>query len=205
MCTVTAAIIGAVAGGLWQGYSAQQQAKAQARAEEQQAVNADRNAQNMAQRAEENAQNVARETEQKRRQMLARAHSQTAAVGASGIQGTGSALNVLAQNYADVDYETATNLYNGRQQTEQYLNQQTNYNNEAGQHRNNASSYRAAGRNAMLGGIVNAFTGAASIAASNFSSKSAAVQAGKGGTIGNNYSFDKSGILDWGKPKKTYF
>ena len=204
MCTVTAAVIGAVAGSLWQGYSSQQQAKAQARAEEQQTVNADRNAQNMAQRAEENAQNVARETEQKRRQMLARAHSQTAAVGASGIQGTGSALNVLSQNYANVDYEPATNLYNGRQQTEQYLNQQTNYNNEANQHRQKASDYRAAGRNAMLTGFVNAITGATSIAASNYTGKSAATQAGKGGTIGTRYKFDND-IMTFGKPKKTYF
>ena len=195
MCTVTAAVIGAVAGSLWQGYSSQQQAKAQARAEEQQTVNADRNAQNMAQRAEENAQNVARETEQKRRQMLARAHSQTAAVGASGIQ---------SQNYANVDYETATNLYNGRQQTEQYLNQQTNYNNEANQHRQKASDYRAAGRNAMLTGFVNAITGATSIAASNYTGKSAATQAGKGGTIGTRYKFDND-IMTFGKPKKTYF
>ena len=47
MCTLTASIITAVAGGLWQGYTANQQAKAQARQAEQNAQIADQNAQKL--------------------------------------------------------------------------------------------------------------------------------------------------------------
>lgn len=199
MCDVTTAIIGAIAGSLWQGHNAQRQARAQARAEESNALIADRNAQQMEEKAEQNAQNVAREAEQRRRVMLAKANSQVASVGASGIQSnTGSALNVLSQNFANIDYETGTQLYNGRQQTDQYLNQQTEYNNQAGIHRQNASNYRKAGRNAMLGGIVNAITGGMSLAASNYSAKSAANYGGSKASTANQYTFEKSHILDWG-------
>ena len=57
MCTLTASIITAVAGGLWQGYTANQQAKAQARQAEQNAQIADQNAQKLQEQAEQQAEN----------------------------------------------------------------------------------------------------------------------------------------------------
>lgn len=187
MCTVTAAVIGTLAGGLWQGYQQRQQANAQARAAEAEAArqkqmgdqmmaNANAEQQRAYQQAQANHMNEENEREAKRRML-----SQTVAnTGASNVTMSGSALNVLASNQYMIDKDMAMTGYNNRQKVDEMFNTSTNYFNNGNQYYGNAESYkqaarnyRKAGRRAMWGSLL---TSAFSLAGSLYTPKSAATQ-----------------------------
>lgn len=161
---VTASIIGTLGMAFAQGYAQKQQANAMARQAEANADLQQRNADIMSQNAEKAQQNAeetarvnAQNAENERRKMSLRLGQQKAAIGASGITATGSALNALADSQWDIDYQTATNLYNGRQQVDKIFGQANDFSNQSAQYaysadveRANAKNYRAAGKRAMM-------------------------------------------------------
>lgn len=178
MCTLTASIITAVAGGLWQGYTANQQAKAQARQAEQNAQIADQNAQKLQEQAEQQAENNRINEENKHRQMVGKLARQRVNIAASGLTATGSALNALSDSQVEMEKEMAIDRYNSRQQVDNILQRSTDQVNQANQYKRAAEDYRKAGKWAWINAGLNT---AFSLAGTLYGAKSAAVQ-NAGGT-----------------------
>lgn len=178
MCTLTASIITAVAGGLWQGYTANQQAKAQARQAEQNAQIADQNAQKLQEQAEQQAENNRINEENKHRQMVGKLARQRVNIAAGGLTATGSALNALSDSQVEMEKELAIDRYNSRQQVDNILQRSTDQVNQANQYKRAAEDYRKAGKWAWINAGLNT---AFSLAGTLYGAKSAAVQ-NAGGT-----------------------
>ena len=196
MCTLTASIITAVAGGLWQGYTANQQAKAQARQAEQNAQIADQNAQKLQEQAEQQAENNRINEENKHRQMVGKLARQRVNIAAGGLTATGSALNALSDSQVEMEKELAIDRYNSRQQVDNILQRSTDQVNQANQYKRAAEDYRKAGKWAWINAGVNT---AFSLAGTLYGAKSAAVQnAGGTGSAVRAGGYSANGLWDTG-------
>lgn len=177
MCTIAASIITAVAGGIWQGYTANQQAKAQASQAEANARIAEQNAQKLDDQAMQAAENNRINEQNKRRQMANRMARQRVNVAAAGLSPTGSALNTLADSQVEMERELATDRYNSGQQVTNIFQRSTDQTNTANMYHQQAKDYRRAGRWAWINaGLSTAF----SLAGTLYGAKSAAVQNASG-------------------------
>lgn len=196
MCTLTASIITAVAGGLWQGYTANQQAKAQARQADQNAQIADQNAQKLQEQAEQQAENNRINEENKHRQMVGKLARQRVNIAASGLTATGSALNALSDSQVEMEKEMAIDRYNSRQQVDNILQRSTDQVNQANQYKRAAEDYRKAGKWAWINAGLNT---AFSLAGTLYGAKSAAVQnAGGTGSAVRAGGYSANGVWDTG-------
>lgn len=196
MCTIAASIITAVAGGLWQGYTANQQAKAQASQAEANAKIAEQNAQKLDDQAMQAAENNRINEQNKRRQMVNRMARQRVNVAAAGLSATGSALNTLADSQVEMERELATDRYNSGQQVTNIFQRSTDQTNTANMYHQQAKDYRKAGKWAWINaGLSTAF----SLAGSLYGAKSAAVQnaGGTGGSVRAG-SYSANGSWDVG-------
>ena len=195
MCTITAAIIGAVAGGLWQGYTASQQAKAQARQAEANARIAEQNAQKLDEQAQQQAENNRINEENKRRQMRGRIARQQAAIGASGLTASGSALTALADSRYNMEQELAIDRYNARQKVDNIFQSSTDQTNQAGVYHQQAKDYKKAAKWAWINaGLSTAF----SLSSTLYGAKSAAVTQSGGGAA-SSVSYGNYQNTDWNR------
>lgn len=193
MCTIAASIITAVAGGLWQGYTQSQQAKAQARQAEQNAQIADQNALKLQEQAEQQAENNRINEETKRRQMADKKARQRVNIAASGLLATGSAANALADSQVDMEKELAIDRYNARQQVDNIFQRSTDQVNQANQYKQAAKDYRKSAKWAWINaGLSTAF----SLAGSLYKPGSAAAQGGGSSVRAGSYS--ANGTWDFG-------
>ena len=150
MCTVVAAVLGAV-GSLEQGAAAASAAKAQAAAAEQ-------NARIAGMQATDAVKRGGLEEEKARRQMaILRGRQRTMAAAAGLDPDTGSMLDVQDASMREGERDIATSALNHAREAWGYQVQATNY-------RNEAAAARAAGSNAMTGGIFGAGTSLLSLA-----------------------------------------
>ncbi|MBQ8920517.1 MAG: hypothetical protein IJ056_10515 [Acidaminococcaceae bacterium] len=179
MCTIAASIITAVAGGLWQGYTANQQAKAQASQAEANARVAEQNAQKLDEQAQQQAENNRINEENKRRQLAGRIARQQVGIAASGLSATGSALNALSDSQYEMEKELAIDRYNARQQVDNIFQASTDQTNQANMYHQQARDYKKAGKWAWINaGLQTAF----SLSSTLYGAKSAAVRS-VGGTV----------------------
>ena len=137
-------------GGLMQARAQRQQANAQARQAEVNAQIAYKNSEKMQQQAEETAKNNAINQEQKRRQLVKRLGSQRAAVGASGLTMSGTALDLMAESGYEMEREFAIDRYNDRQKVDNIFQGSTDYLNQGDIFKQNAKDYRKAGKRAAM-------------------------------------------------------
>ena len=186
---VVGAIVGTLAMGYFQGKAQQEQYEAMAaqadanrKIEEANAMKADEAAKQQDQVNKINEEN-------ERRKQLLMMGQQRAAIGASGITATGSALNALQDTYTNINTDAGILSYNNRQKTQQLFDQSTEHTQQGLMYGNQADSYRSAGRsamkNAMLGAVFSAVT---PLAGSLYSSNSAAkvgTATASGSGIGN--------------------
>lgn len=153
MCTAVAIGLSAL-GSLMQGYSAQQAAKSQAAAMEQNARIAD-------QQATDTVQRGGREEADIRRNAQRIAGAQRAQAAASGLAlDSGSLTDAAIQSATNASRDVAKNAIN-------HAKEAWGYNMQANNYRAQASAARASGRNAMLGGIINAGTSLLALATPN--------------------------------------
>ena len=151
-------------GGLMQARAQRQQANAQARQAEVNAQIAYQNSEKMQAQAEETAKNNAINQEQKRRQLVKRLGSQQAAVGASGLTMSGSALDLMAESKYEMERELAVDRYNDRQKVDNIFQNSTDYLNQGDIYKQNAKDYRKAGKRAAMNTMLQtAFTLAAGL------------------------------------------
>lgn len=137
-------------GGLMQARAQRQQANAQARQAEVNAQIAYQNAEKLQSQAEETARNNALNQEQKRRQLQKRMGAQRAAVGASGLTMSGSALDLMAESQYEMERELAIDSYNNRQKVDNIFQNSTDYLNQGDIYNQNAKDYRKAGKRAAM-------------------------------------------------------
>lgn len=151
-------------GGLMQARAQREQANAQARQAEVNAQIAYQNSEKMQAQAEETAKNNAINQEQKRRQLVKRLGSQQAAVGASGLTMSGSALDLMAESKYEMERELAVDRYNDRQKVDNIFQNSTDYLNQGDIYKQNAKDYRKAGKRAAMNTMLQtAFTLAAGL------------------------------------------
>lgn len=193
---MTAAIITAVAGGLWQGYTADQQAKAQASQAEKNAKIAEQNAQKLDEQAMQAAENSRINEQNERRRKARNLAWQRVNIAASGLSATGSALNELADSQYEMEKQYALERYNARQKVDNIFQRSTDQTNTANMYHQQAKDYRKAGKWAWINaGLSTAF----SLASSLYTPKSAAVQnAGGTGNAVRAGSFSANGSWDIG-------
>lgn len=207
---VVGAVIGTLAMGYFQGRAQQQhyeamaaQADANRQIEEANAKKADDAAKQQDQVNKINEEN-------ERRKQLLMMGQQRAAIGASGITATGSALNALQDTYTSINTDAGILSYNNRQKTQQLFDQSTEHTQQALAYGNQADSYRSAGRsamrNSMLGAVFSAVTPlAGSLYSSNSAAKVGTATASSSG-IGNiaptqgPWSATSKKIGAWGSP-----
>lgn len=145
------AFIGAtLLGGLMQARAQRQQADAQARQAEVNAQIAYQNAEKLQDQAEETARNNALNQEQKRRQLQKRLGAQQAAVGASGLTMSGTALDLMAESQYEMERELAIDSYNARQKVDNIFQSSTDYLNQGDVYKQNAKDYKKAGKRAAM-------------------------------------------------------
>ena len=193
MCTIAASIITAVVGGIWQGYTANQQAKAQASQAEANARIAEQNAQKLDDQAMQTAENNRINAENRRRQNAAQLAKQELGIAAAGLSPMGSALNALADSQYEMEKEMAVQGYNDRQQVDNIFQRSTDQTNAADMYHQQAKDYRRAGRWAWANGLIGAgMNVVTNLAPGLYGAKSAAVQNAGGAGAGNNYSFDQT-------------
>lgn len=145
------AFIGAtLLGGLMQARAQRQQADAQARQAEVNAQIAYQNAEKLQDQAEETARNNALNQEQKRRQLKKRMGAQQAAVGASGLTMSGTALDLMAESQYEMERELAIDSYNARQKVDNIFQSSTDYLNQGDVYKQNAKDYKKAGKRAAM-------------------------------------------------------
>lgn len=145
------AFIGAILlGGLMQARAQRQQADAQARQAEVNAQIAYQNAEKLQDQAEETARNNALNQEQKRRQLKKRMGAQQAAVGASGLTMSGTALDLMAESQYEMERELAIDSYNARQKVDNIFQNSTDYLNQGDVYKQNAKDYKKAGKRAAM-------------------------------------------------------
>ena len=151
-------------GGLMQARAQRQQANAQARQAEVNAQIAYQNAEKLQSQAEETARNNALNQEQKRRQLQKKMGAQRAAVGASGLTMSGSALDLMAESQYEMERELAIDSYNNRQKVDNIFQNSTDYLNQGDIYNQNAKDYRKAGKRAAMNTMLQtAFTLAAGL------------------------------------------
>lgn len=189
-------VVGAVAATMLGGYL---QGRAQKQAYEQQAAAANANAQiayqnaeQLQEQAETQAQNNALNEEVKRRKINALRGQQRAALGAAGLQATGSALNVMADSAYNAEMDMAIERWNGRQKVDSYFNASNDSYNQGNVYKWNADQYKKAGSKAVMNSMLQS---GLKLAANLYTPKSEAVQ--KAQSFGN----DGSGY-GWGKIPK---
>lgn len=192
MCTIAASIITAVAGGLWQGYTANQQAKAQASQAETNARIAEQNAQKLDEQAMQAAENSRINEQNERRRKARDLARQRVNIAASGLSATGSALNELADSQYEMEKQYAIDRYNARQKVDSIFQRSTDQTNTADMYHQQAKDYRKAGKWAWINaGLSTAF----SLASGLYGAKSAAAQnaGGTGNTVrAGSYSVNGS-------------
>lgn len=171
---VAGMIIGTLGAAWLQGRAAQEQANAAARQAETNAAIQENNARKTDEQARQMDEANKINADNERRRAMARLGQQRAAIAASGLTYTGSAANALADTQFDIDQQTGTTLYNGRQNTDKLRQQSTDYTNQAGIYRKEAGDYRRAGQRAMMTSMLGgAFSLASGLYAGNSSAKMA--------------------------------
>lgn len=178
---VAGMIIGTLGAAWLQGRAAQEQANAAARQAETNAAIQENNAKKTDDQARQMDEANKINAENERRRAMARLGQQRAAIAASGLTYTGSAANALADTQFDIDQQTGTTLYNGRQNTDKLRQQSTDYTNQAGIYRKEAGDYRMAGQRAMMTSLLG---GAFSLASGLYAGNSAAKMGSSGSWSG---------------------
>ncbi|MCQ2282375.1 MAG: hypothetical protein MJZ99_07105 [Bacteroidales bacterium] len=173
-----AAIVGTLALSYMQGRAQQQAYNAQAQQAQANAQFAENNARKTEEAARIQDQNNKRNEEEARRQNLQRMGQQSAAIGASGITATGSALNELIDSRNAIEREADISSYNNRQGVDSMFDKANDYDNTANMHRAQAASYKKAGSNAFRNAIAGGILQSTMLATSLYSSTSAANQSG---------------------------
>lgn len=182
-----AATVGlAVASGLWEGYSAKQQANAQAAQANANAQMAFQNSQKVQEQAEQTAQNNAINEENQRRKMARQQAAAANMVGASGVTNSGSAAAVLADNEYAMAFDLATERYNGRQKVDSLYQNATDYFNQGNVYKDQAKEYKKAGKRAMLAAAIK--TGA-TVATGLYSAHAAKAGSATSGSVGSALNF----------------
>ena len=167
-------------GGLMQARAQRQQANAQARQAEVNAQIAYQNSEKMQAQAEETAKNNALNQEQKRRQLVKRLGAQQAAVGASGLTMSGSALDLMAESGYEMERELAIDRYNDRQKVDNIFQNSTDYLNQGDIYKQNAKDYRKAGKRAAMNTMLQTgFTLAAGLYGANSTGAKTAAEKSK--------------------------
>lgn len=182
-------IISTLAMGYMQGKAQQDQYNAMARQADANAQISELNARKAEEAArEQDKANKINEENEHRRNLLAMSR-QRAAIGASGITATGSALNALQDSRQAIETDAGIQAYSNRQKVQGIFDQSTEQVNARDQYSRQASNYRKAGSaamtNAMLGSVF-------SLAAGLYTPGSAAVKsagsAGGGGSWADMFS-----------------
>lgn len=193
---VVGVAIATLAGGYLQG-------RAQKKAYEQQAATANANAQiayqnaeQLQEQAEVQAKNNALNEEVKRRKVNILKGQQRAALGAAGIQASGSALNVMADSAYNAEMDMAIERWNGRQKVDNYFNASNDSYNQGNVYKWNADQYKKAGNKAIMNSMLQS---GLKLAGSLYTPKSEAVQKANPQSYGN----DGTGY-GWGKVGKDY-
>jgi len=157
-----------VGGTLFGAYSQYQQGKAQQQAANYQADIEDRNAKLAMRQAEDATARGAQEELNLRRQTAKLKGSQIAAIGASGGDLSGSAIDLLTDTAHQSELDAANIRYNSQRERWGYEVQASN-------HRGQANAYRAAASNAKKAGTMGAvgslLTGATSLSNSLYKKK----------------------------------
>ena len=169
-----AAIAGTLALSYMQGRAQQQAYNAQAQQAQANAQIAENNARKAEEQARIQDRNNKMNEEEAHRQNLQRMGRQNAAIGASGITATGSALNELIDSRNAIEREADILSYNNRQGVDATFDKANEYDNTAGMYNAQASSYRNAGKNAFRNSILGGLLQAGTMATSLYSSSSAA-------------------------------
>lgn len=171
---VVAAVVGTLAMSYLNGRAQQKQYNAAAQQAEANAQIAENNARKTEEAARIQDQNNKLNEEEAHRRNLARLGQQRAAIGASGITATGSALNELVDSRAAIEREADITSYNNRQGIDSMLDKSNDYGNQANMYNSQASSYRRAGRTSFTNSIIGGLFQAGTMASSLYSSGSAA-------------------------------
>lgn len=184
---IAGAVIGALGMAFMQGYSQKRQADEAARQAELNANIAKQNAATLDAQAKEQDRINKINEENQRRQLNLKMGEQRAAIGASGIDLSGSAEAALTQTKQNIEMDMGMTAFNNRQKVDSIFNDSTNQTNQELQLRKQAQNYRAAGRqamtNALLGGVF-------SLAGSLYQPTSSAVQASSGSSFGSPLRLD---------------
>lgn len=196
-------IISTLAMGYMQGKAQQDQYNAMARQADANAQISELNARKTEEAArEQDKVNKINEENEHRRNLLAMSR-QRAAIGASGITATGSALNALQDSRQAIETDAGIQAYSNRQKVQGIFDQSTEQVNARDQYYKQARSYRKAGSaamtNAMLGSVF-------SLAAGLYTPGSAAVKsAGSAGggswadmfSVSNPKPFISNNVGSW--------
>ena len=182
-------IISTLAMGYMQGKAQQDQYNAMARQADANAQISELNARKAEEAArEQDKANKINEENEHRRNLLAMSR-QRAAIGASGITATGSALNALQDSRQAIETDAGIQAYSNRQKVQGIFDQSTEQVNARDQYSRQASNYRKAGSaamtNAMLGSVF-------SLAAALYTRGSAAVKSA--GSAGGGSWADMFGV-----------
>ena len=166
-------IVSTLAMGYMQGKAQQDKYNAEARQADANAQISELNARKAEEAArEQDKANKINEENEHRRNLLAMGR-QRAAIGASGITATGSALNALQDSRQAIETDAGIQAYSNRQKVQGIFDQSTEQVNARDQYSRQASNYRKAGSaamtNAMLGSVF-------SLAAGLYTPGSAAVK-----------------------------
>ena len=214
---VAATVAATLLSGYMYGKAAQSQMNAAASQQETQAEIYQKNSEKVAQQAEQESQNNAINMENKRRRLNLMEGQQRAAIGASGIATSGSALGALMDTRQNIDSELGMDAYNGKQKVTGLFNQSTDYYNQSNINRVNADNYRAAGKRAFWNSMLGS---AFSLAGNLYSGKSSAVQQQQSASSLGDYTKNAEGnfilrnsdytfgsansyIGSFGKPRQT--
>lgn len=173
MMGVIGTVIATLGTAYLQGRAERRQMNARAAEAETNAEIAMRNAQKQQDNAEQQAQNNAINEENKRRRLSQYGAKQRAAIGASGITATGSALMTLEDTQYAQAHELAMDAYSGRQKVDEMVSQSNDMYNQGLIYNQNARDYRKAGKRAFM---THMLTGALSLAGNLYGAGSAGAQ-----------------------------